>query len=287
MIDFNLKPQKALHLYIELDKKKPKCTGHDYAIFEKYDGWYGYMDLAEGVIRSRAGRVIPSCEELSKKVLEATKGLDKGVLIFEILIHGVTEFAELNGILNRTVGDYIAKDAYVVCHDYVRNEHVPFRTRYFNLSSTVSFTNDVRLAEYLDVSSCEATWRRLAEYVWSTGGEGIILKRLEAPYSPDKRNFDLMKIKEEVTLDLLAVDVEEGQGKYKDNTGALVCRDKSGKIHTVSGMTDEQRIEWWRNHKTILGKVVEVKAMKVLPDGSLREPRFKAIRHDKSVKDID
>jgi hypothetical protein len=37
----------------------------------------------------------------------------------------------------------------------------------------------------------------------------------------------------------------------------------------------------------IHGKVVEVKAMKELPDGSLREPRFKCIREDKTIGDID
>jgi DNA ligase-1 len=52
-------------------------------------------------------------------------------------------------------------------------------------------------------------------------------------------------------------------------------------------MTDAQRELWWAEPTLINGKVVEVKAMKELPDGSLREPRFKCIREDKTIGDID
>ena len=283
----NFKPQKALHLFAEMEKKKPKCVGQEYAIFEKYDGWYGYLDLAEGVVRSRAGRPIPSCEELSTKIMDSTHRRH-GVAIFEILVHDVTEFHELNGILNRTVGDYICKDAYVKIHDLVTDPNLVYRYRHQHMLSTFGKEcGDVQIARYLDVSSNPNTWQRRVEEVWERGGEGIILKRTEGVFSPDKRNYDLLKIKEEVTVDLLVVDQEEGKGKYIDVTGALICRDKSGKLHSISGMSDLQRAEWWSTPSLVVNKVVEVKAMKVNADGSLREPRFKAIRYDKTAKDID
>ena len=37
-------PQKALHLHLEEAKKSPKHLGHEYMIFEKYDGWFMYVD---------------------------------------------------------------------------------------------------------------------------------------------------------------------------------------------------------------------------------------------------
>ena len=53
-------------------------------------------------------------------------------------------------------------------------------------------------------------------------------------------------------------------------------------------MTDYQRKVWWQsNGVEIIGRIVEIKAMKKLKDGQYREPRFKAIRHDKTVNDID
>jgi DNA ligase-1 len=123
--------------------------------------------------------------------------------------------------------------------------------------------------------------------VISKGGEGVILKDIDSGYFFGKRNDRMLKIKEEVTKDLQVVGMVKGEGKYSDTLGALLVRDKNGITHTISGMTDGQRELWWENPLLIQGKVVEVKAMKELPDGSLREPRFKCIREDKTIGDID
>ena len=96
-----------------------------------------------------------------------------------------------------------------------------------------------------------------------------------------------MKIKEELTLDLLVIGMEEGEGKFKGTLGALVVRERDGTEHKVSGMTLKQRNAWWTNPLGIRGVVVEIAAMKRLPNGSLREPRYKATRFDKTVADID
>jgi hypothetical protein len=52
-------------------------------------------------------------------------------------------------------------------------------------------------------------------------------------------------------------------------------------------MTDKQRTTWWNARSLIIGQVIEVKAMQELPDGSLREPRFKCVRFDKTLAEID
>lgn len=287
-------PQKAQHLYIEEDKKNPKHLGKEYAVFEKYDGWYGYCNLANGVIHSRANRPIPSCEALSREIyhLCMKHGINSGTLVFEILLRSTKDFSELNGILNRTVGSYIAEDVYIRVHDWVPdsvNTKIPFSTRYEEVQFIIDVLDspNILLAPYSIRSIDPKCWKAQAELVWSKGGEGVILKQWDAPYQLGKRNSTLMKIKEEVTLDLLVIDVVEGQGKYQGTTGAIVCKDSKGFTHTISGMTDAQRDVWFVSPTEIVGKVVEVKAMKVLPDGQLREPRFKAIRHDKSAKDID
>lgn len=286
-------PQKAQHLYIEEDKKNPKHLGKEYAVFEKYDGWYGYCNLANGVIHSRANRPIPSCEALSREIYHRCmkEGINSGTLVSEILLRSTTEFSELNGILNRTVGDYIAKDVYIKVHDWIpqNDSGVPFSSRFAEAEFIVNMLDspNIEIANYKARSISPEVWKSHAERIWSEGGEGVILKQWDAPYHQGKRNSTLMKIKEEVTLDLLVIAIVEGQGKYQGTTGAIVCKDSKGFKHTISGMTDDQRDAWFEEPYFIVGKVVEVKAMKVLPDGQLREPRFKAVRHDKSAKDID
>jgi DNA ligase-1 len=143
------------------------------------------------------------------------------------------------------------------------------------------------LIEILEVSKEEPVFYDHFGNVISKGGEGVILKDIDSGYFFGKRNDRMLKIKEEVTKDFVVIGIAEGEGKYKDTLGTLVVQGKNRVTHSISGMTDAQRELWWSEPSLIHGKVVEVKAMKELPDGSLREPRFKCIREDKTIGDID
>ena len=280
------KVQRALHKFLEADKKNPKYIGKTYAVLEKYDGWYGYYE--NGVIYSRAGRAIPSVQWLAKKIHDKRPCME-GILIFEILVEGFPVFSDLNGILNRKREP--ALGAYLKVHDWIDpfNATLDFKHRWKLASYLVGRIDlpEMTLVVPITASSNPDCWQRIAEDVWSRGGEGVILKALQAPFEPGKRNSNMMKIKEELTLDLEVVGMFEGEGKYLGTLGGLIVAGLDMYRHRISGMTDTQRDEWWADEDLILGQIVEVKAMKKLKDGSLREPRFKAIRHDKYVEDMD
>ena len=281
-----MNPQKVQHLYLELAKKNPKCIGQDYMVFEKHDGWYGYLDHGQP-IKSRRMRSIPSLTDLSEELnsLGVARG---GRLIFEIMVKGMPRFSDLNGYLNRKEQ---ATDAYLLVHDYVSSDIlVPFSVRYYKYLDIVLSNNHpkLRLAKSLsDSADTVGEWHILARQEWYKGNEGVILKRLDAPYSPGKRNADVLKIKEELSVDLIVIGVVRGVGKYSGTLGKLLVQDSKGRQHKISGMTDLQRTAWWHSPELIVGRVVEVRAMKLLDNGSLREPRFKGIRYDKTVEDID
>ena len=281
-----MKPQKAQHLHLELEKKKPGCIGKDYMVFEKHDGWYGYMDHGQPIM-SRNMRAIPSLARLSEELNDLGAARD-GRLIFEIMVEGMPKFSDLNGYLNRKSE---ATDAYLLVHDCVDTSlTVPFHARHALATDLVLSLDSPRVRMARVISDCVdsvSKWCSLARSEWSKGKEGIILKQLDAIYTPGKRNAGILKIKEELTLDLLVVGVERGEGKYEDTLGCIRVRERSGLEHSISGMTDDERKAWWNNPSAILCEVVEVKAMKRLPNGSLREPRYKFIRHDKTIEDID
>jgi ATP-dependent DNA ligase len=285
-----MKPQKAKHLYLELEKKRPACLDVDYTVFEKYDGWYGYLDHGQP-IKSRNQRAIPSLALFSEELNDL--GLAKfGRSIFEILVDDMPEFKDLNGYLNRSTGDCEATKAYLKVHDIIPADlSMPFRERWELASATlIDFPSPrVSLANVLAHNSKCEQWKGLAEDEWRLGHEGIVMKRADAGYTPGARNADMLKIKEDLTLDLLVFGTCKGDdsGKYSDTLGTLAVTEKSGTVHLVSGMTDYERNLWWGNPELIVGKVVEIKAMKRLANGSLREPRFKAIRYDKTESDID
>ena len=281
------KPQKALHLYIDEEKKKPKHTGEAYAVFEKFDGWYMYVDFIDGKwseIKSRAGRAIPSVQHLN--VFKKLTPSENIRLIFEGTIPGL-EFKDLNGIFNRL--SPVQETVVFKLHDVLTEENKPFNLRYkqaLELEHVID-SDLVEVVKLLSVSREKSSWLHYYEQILSQGGEGVILKQAFGLYHPDKRNHTLMKIKCELTLDLIVIGLIKGEKKYADTLGALQVQEKDGTVHTISGMTDAERNYFWSNPNEIIGKVVEVQAMKRISNGSLREPRFKAVRYDKSFSDID
>lgn len=288
----NYPVQKALH-YNEAKTKKNFELG-TYAIMEKLDGWFIFADCIGGKwgnLKSRAEREIPSIAYLNEKIAKALPS-DRNVrVIFEATIPNM-QFHELNGVLNRKYED--AENVVLNLHDVVwlDEPEIPFTARWrdidiFFMYLTEFLGKQVQQVPILAVTSDEETIYKHFTAILDNGGEGIILKNCNSGYFFGKRNAHLMKVKEEVTKDLAAVGMVEGEGKYAGTLGALIVQSRDGTKHQVSGMTDAQRDEWWSSTRSIIGKVVEIKAMKELPDGSLREARFKCVRFDKTLAEID
>jgi ATP-dependent DNA ligase len=285
-----MKAMKPLHLYKEEAKKTPKHLGHEYMIFEKYDGWYGYYE--NGHIHSFADRIIPSVQWLADKLEEQFRfhGIT-GRLVFEILLSDVEDFHTLNGILNRR--SEAATTAYLRVHDYLpetSEEHT--NSKRYELAEYI--TNNinlkcVKIAPVLEKSSDVSKWREVCFTLWAQGAEGIIAKQCDGLYKWGGRDATMLKIKLECTFEAVVVGLAQGKanGKYETTLGALLVRTSDDVVHTVSGMTDRERELWWSDHNQIVGAVVECQAMQKLTDGTYREPRYKAVRHDKNFKDID
>ena len=109
------------------------------------------------------------------------------------------------------------------------------------------------------------------------GYEGWVLK--------EANDRGWYKLKVERTIDLVVMDIKEGNGKYIGLCGAIkggVYKDgKLIEVASCSGMTDEQREEIWFED---IGRVFEAKYQNVGSKGRLRHPRFKRWREDKKVE---
>ena len=89
-----------------------------------------------------------------------------------------------------------------------------------------------------------------------------------------------------IEVSLEVVDVEEGTGRNVGKLGALVARGvddgRSIQVNVGSGLSDSDRIEFWRSRSDLIGQIIEVRADAVTQnqDGtySLRFPRFLRFR---------
>jgi DNA ligase-1 len=137
----------------------------------------------------------------------------------------------------------------------------------------------------LDTSEGKNQLERYARDCVNDGYEGIMIKSMDAPYDCKRSTFWL-KWKPVITVDLQITQVEIGTGKNADRMGAFVCEGTdNGKLITVnvgSGVSDEEREEYWTNRDSLIGRTVEIMcdAVSQNQDGtySLRFPRFVRFR---------
>jgi ATP-dependent DNA ligase len=153
--------------------------------------------------------------------------------------------------------------------------------------------------------------RKLHVDVVTRGGEGVILKDLNAPYEFD-RSKAWIKIKGVETYDVVIVGYEDAKqwyaepgevGKdgvlYKDGRTTRFFDNgwigaikfglyKDGELIEVgqcSGLIDDLREEISKNKKKFIGRVIEVKCQQRMPTGGFRHCNFFRFREDKNAKD--
>lgn len=117
--------------------------------------------------------------------------------------------------------------------------------------------------------------------------DGLVAWNNEAPWTAGSgKDGQCIKRKNIVDLDLEVVEVYEGEGKHAGRLGAIGVRFAGGVVLRVgTGFSDVERDVWWRAPWDIKGRIVRVVGMKDSGKGSIREPRFKGIRWDKSEAD--
>ena len=148
------------------------------------------------------------------------------------------------------------------------------------------------LMETQDVyDELEAIYKLFDEQV-ALGEEGLMLN-LDTPYEC-KRHNGLLKIKPTKSADLEIIGFEPGSPytKYENTLGALIMDFEGVPVKFGSGLTDELREEIWNNQEKYLGAIGEIQYTSYSKNQnndeiSLRFPRFKGIRTDKSVEDVN
>jgi DNA ligase-1 len=138
---------------------------------------------------------------------------------------------------------------------------------------------EVNLDEFLG----EIEYKDYNKKMVSEGFEGIMIKDPDAKYEC-KRSTSWLKQKPFIEVSLAVTAVEEGTGRNEGKLGALVCEGvDDGKrivVNVGSGLTDDQRSEFWAAKESLIGQVVEVRADAATQSQdsedvwSLRFPRF-------------
>lgn len=293
------KKDKLIQFAKMLDKVPKSKLKFPMLASQKLDGVYCLaLKTSEGVtIYSRTGEIYTSMKHIEQALDSCLEIND--IVIFEGYNPELSQEV-ISGYARDTKQQHIELEAY--CHTYITldefigKKQVSYVKNFEILRNKIVdkylakdglYPHCLWFIDQLTINNLDEAMR-MANHIWSTGGEGVILRNPGSPYMGGKRNEHLIKIKQEMTVDLKVIAVYPGEpgGKYSGCLGGVTCQYANGKVLDVGGgFSDEQRVTFWNDPSLIIGKVIEVKAMKESAKGVLREPRCKCIRYDKTEGD--
>jgi len=127
----------------------------------------------------------------------------------------------------------------------------------------------------------------LMEYYQSAldqGFEGIVACPRDGAYEDKRIWWRLVPIK---TADCICTGVFEGKGKYENSAGGIYVDFDGHQVKVGTGFTDSDRKKFWEAPEHYTGLIGEFEYKEKTKAGSMRQPRFKGWRLDKSEPNFD
>ena len=172
-----------------------------------------------------------------------------------------------------------------------RNSNMIYRDRYHLIGSKVNQNDHIKIVPLYGVTEDPEEVYSLLSDVTSQGYEGLMLNLANGLYKFGKRSNDLLKVKAMHTCDLKCIDVQEGEGKYANTLGRILCLYKGHILKVGSGFTDEERDYYWKHKDKIKMQIVEIQYFEESNNEqgglSLRFPVFKRVRDDKDEESYE
>lgn len=291
--------------------KVRKILNKNITVTLKLDGYRYKLIKQDDEIKfySASGKITEGLVDIT----EEAKLLPDGVYDGEMIALG--NFKDSTARFNATTkilgADGKKKSVAFVCFDYLEdvdaflNHEEITKPRHERLDQLRDILNEVDKTSEIDfiqlvpvyLNNTKATETiieaiyEIYEGIIAKGEEGLIIDLSDSSYVRAK-GTSMFKMKPEVSGDFKVVGLVEGEGKDKGRLGAFIVEYKNNTVNVGSGLTDEIRETVWANQEYYLNKLIEVVYFGETQDEktelySLRLPRFKRFRHDKSDISFD
>ena len=249
---------------------------------------------------TRQGKEIKGLQQITKALSEMNL---KGYMVDGELIRinhdnlsSKDNFKETSGLVNSKSDnkeglEFVIFDM-VSLDDYRKQENNEiYEVRQARLNEMITSNEYIRLVpSYGKTDDVNKVYEILNE-VTSQDEEGLMLNLVSGVYRFGKRSSELLKVKAMHTCDLKCIDVQEGEGKYANTLGRILCLYKGHILKVGSGFSDEQREYYWKHKDKIKMHIVEVQYFEESNNEqgglSLRFPVFKRIRDDKNEESYE
>jgi len=244
---------------------------------EKYDGHRLMVKVTDSCpwicATSRGGLR----RELPAHLIEELKRLPVGVYDGELFVPGKRSYG-VTEKLNQDELVYVVFDLLEVLGHAITSRPYSER-RSFLVEIFRHDRGPVCLAKTTTIFLGRPEIAVLAREVWSLDGEGLILKRLAAPYQPGKRSKDQLKVKQERTAVLTVVGF--AKGKSGPHSVVLLVDDEGNETR-VKAKDDATRAMFESFGPDIfMGRKLRIDYQERTPDGGYRHPMFDRFEEDK------
>ncbi len=298
---------------------------HAWIVEDKYDGIRAQAHIHDGAVTLYSRNfndVTRSYPEIAQALATQSRRMildgeiiawrDGKALPFRILQARLQRKEIDPSLLEDVPLQYVVFDALAIDDEFLIDE--PLEQRRAQLAGAFKPNEGAALAAFqrLDVDTNGRSINDRFEAARGRGNEGLMLKRVDAPYVPGRRGKWWLKLKRELTtLDVVVVAVEWGHGRrakvLSDYTFAV--QDDEGNLLTIgkaySGLTDAEISDmttWFLAHQTgkrgyaisVEPKIVLEVAFDIVQRSELHEsgyalrfPRIVRIRDDKPVSQIN
>jgi DNA ligase-1 len=208
-----------------------------------------------------------------------TQALPKGIALDGELFLGRGEFQECISIVKQIQPDeqdWRRVTFYVFDAPTITGG---FETRLQAAKDALSNT-DTSIARVLAQVECRGKDHLREEFarIKKQNGEGIILRKPNAPYRRGKRTSDLLKYKAFVDAEAKVIGYQDGKGKHSGRMGALLCQmldTTKAEFKVGTGFSDVERE--WENAPSI-GSTITYRYFELTDDGKPRHPTFVRVR---------
>jgi len=285
-------------------EKSPLKANEWFSLSEKLNGVRG--TYFEGKIISRQGKEFTGLEHIAEDIRKLFPDAENWVLDGELVrnnIEGLTDnenFRIGTGLLSQDDADkslmlFVVFDL-LPKREFAQGEskatYIERLQTLNQLKQKIAMLNlkAITTVEVLYTGDDASMIDHYLDKMVTEDKEGLMLNR-DSKYSC-KRHNGILKVKRFYTVDLKVIAVEAGSGRLAGKLGAFVVDYKGNHLNVGSGMTDQQRDDFWELRDDLTGRVIEVKYKEESSDKktgqfSLQFPIFVSLREEGKEESYD
>jgi DNA ligase-1 len=287
------KPKETRLLSTKANKALELLPESDWIYQTKHDGCSMMILVGVNIVRifSREGKECFSMPHVAEAVRLRSA---PNMVYFAEAWHPDVPFAEVSGEFRRGAAkaegflEAWLYDSVTLQEFRLGVSERPYSERYAACTEMRWSIHDVADKDMIQVVPCADVVTTLAEnveHIRKTYGllyqlDGYMKKQRNAGWvAGDDSEGRTLKLKDKISVDLKCVGFVEGKGKFAGMVGAPLVEWRGDVVPIGGGkLTNDDR----RNPERFVGKIVEVHALTITPDGQLREPVYQRVRDDKT-----